>query len=70
MKLPKVARHSVEIEGPNGEWAIVKKTMKGSYCMRIRGKLQMRWGDKKQITEDMIYFKQYGVLPAAKDCGN
>lgn len=65
---PKVA--NVFLCKYGGEELIVKQVRRGVWFARIRGeKEHARWGDKKQIREDISYFEKNCTLPRAKSRG-
>jgi hypothetical protein len=48
------------------EELVVKQVRRGVWFARIRGeKEHARWGDKKQIREDVSYFEKHCCLPRA-----
>ncbi len=50
-----------------GEELVVKRVSPGSWFARIRGtKEHARWGDARQIREDISYFYENCVLPRGK----
>jgi len=51
------------ITGPGGEIAIIRKHDQGVYEIHIKDHEQYRWGNAKEIREDLKHFTETGKLP-------
>lgn len=57
----------IVITGPNGKQAVLRKNSSGrDYNLRKFGLTRVRFGNAKQIREDVEHFRTYGVLPLSK----
>lgn len=67
MILPQVKGELLEVSGPSGTRAILKKLRRDVWVLRKLGvNDHCRFGDSSQITEDVNYFLQSGALPRGK----
>ena len=65
-KLPKLGDKPIEINGPNGEIAKLKKCSSGKDWFLIDEHRRGRFGNAEHIREDIAHFELCGVLPREK----
>jgi len=61
--LPRHNDSTIEVRSASGIVAIIKKVAGGVYVMKTRYTTHMRWGNAKEIRQDIKYFITNGVLP-------